>query len=86
MKVLDFWGLHCAPCEKIGAYLTELQTEFPDISIEKIAVHENMNLAMEYFVKSVPTLVLIKEQEVVYKGNVGGMSKNELKDLIIEHA
>lgn len=86
MKVLDFWGLHCAPCEKIGAYLSELELEFPDVLIEKIAVHENMDLAMEYFVKSVPTLVLLKDQEVVYKGNVGGMSKDQLKNLIIQHA
>lgn len=85
MKLLDFWGIKCAPCEKISTYLTELESEFPDLSIEKIAVHENMDLAMEYFVLSVPTIVLLKNQEVVYKGYVGNMSRDHLKNLIKEH-
>lgn len=86
MKVLDFWGLHCAPCVKISEYLSEIEIELPNLIIEKIAVHENMDLAMEYFVKSVPTLVIVKNQEIVYRGYVGGMSKDQLKNLIIQHA
>ena len=86
LKIIDFWGLHCSPCEKIGTFLDELKEQYSHIEIQKIAVHENFELAMKYLVKSVPTLVILKEDDVLYKGNVGGLSKLQLMELIEEYA
>ena len=86
MKALEFWGLHCAPCEKISQFIDEIVAVNPSFEIEKVAVHENLDLAMKFMVKSVPTLVIIDGESILYKGNVGGLSKIQLIDLIEKYA
>jgi thioredoxin 1 len=85
MKIIEFWGLKCPPCEKIGAYIEELSKENQNLNIEKIAVHEQPDLVFKYKVMTVPTIVILKNDEIIYKGYVGGLSKIQLNELISKY-
>ena len=79
LKVVDFFATWCGPCKMLAPVLEELSEEMGDsVEIVKIDVDENMDLAMEYQVSTVPTVVFMKDgQEVARK--VGFSPKVALK-------
>ena len=82
LKVVDFYAEWCGPCKMLGPVLEELNAEMNDsVEFVKINIDENMELAMEYSVTTVPTLVFMKDgQELSRK--VGFVPKNSLQDEI----
>jgi len=80
--VVDFFATWCGPCKMIAPILDQLAAEFDGTaSIVKLDVDQAKELAIEYGVKSVPTLVFFKDGEVVDKV-VGAQPKSELKSKI----
>ena len=74
--VLDFWATWCAPCRMISPIIEELAQQFEgQVVIGKVDVEENEDLAVEYGVRNVPTILFIKNGEVVDK-QVGAASKS----------
>ena len=59
--LIDFWAPWCGPCRMVGPIVEEIATEREDIVVGKINVDEEMELAMEFGVSSIPTLVVMKE-------------------------
>ena len=82
LKVVDFFATWCGPCKMLTPILEELSEEMQDsVEFIKIDIDESMELAMEYQVTSVPTLVFIKDgQEVARK--IGFSPKAALKEEI----
>ena len=79
-KVLvDFFATWCPPCKAISPILEEFSNENNDIKVLKVNVDENQELAIEYGVTLVPTLIFIENGEVK-KRNSGIMEKNELEN------
>ena len=59
--LLDFWAEWCGPCKMIGPLLVELSEEYAKkVKIVKLNVDENNNTAIQYAVRSIPTLILFK--------------------------
>jgi thioredoxin 1 len=84
LEVLDFYGVWCNPCKVITPIINQLIDEYDndnDIHIEKIDVDENKDMVQKYAIKSVPTILFIKNGEVVDRIN-GATSKKILKDKI----
>lgn len=80
--LLDFWATWCGPCQMLGPIIDELAEEVKDIAlVAKVNVDEEKELAKKYHVMSIPTVVLIKEGQVVDR-SVGVKSKEELKAMI----
>jgi thioredoxin len=76
--VVDFWAEWCGPCKAIAPILTELSTELADqVTIAKVNVDDNPDLAMRFNVMSIPTLLVFNGGEV-HKRLVGAKGKSHL--------
>ena len=78
--LVDFWAEWCGPCKMIAPVLDELATEWTGkIKIAKVNVDENRDLATQFGIRSIPSLLILKDGQV--KGQmVGALSKLQLKD------
>ncbi len=77
--LVDFWAEWCGPCRMIGPIIEELHEEYGDKAIiGKVNVDHNPEISMKYGVRSIPTLLVIKDGEVVDK-HVGVASKSDLQ-------
>lgn len=75
--LLDFWAPWCMPCRMVGPILEEIAEERSDIKVGKINVDEQPELAGEFQVMSIPTLVVIKNGKIVNQ-SVGAMQKEAI--------
>ncbi|MBR2714749.1 MAG: thioredoxin [Ruminococcus sp.] len=65
--LLDFYADWCGPCRMVGPIIEEIAEENPDILVGKINVDEEQELAAAFSVMSIPTLVVLRNGEVVNK-------------------
>lgn len=75
--LLDFWAPWCMPCRMVGPILEEIAEERSDIKVGKINVDEQPELAGQFQVMSIPTLLVIKEGKIVNQ-SVGAMQKEAI--------
>ena len=80
--LLDFWAEWCGPCKMIGPILSELSEEYADtVKIVKLNVDENNNTAIQYAVRTIPTLILFKDGQVQAQ-HIGAAAKGQLKQFL----
>lgn len=79
--LIDFWAPWCGPCQMILPIIEELAEEVTEVKIGKVNVDENPDLSKKYGVMSIPTLVFIKNGEVV-DTKVGALSKEGILEII----
>ncbi len=80
--VVDFWAEWCGPCKMIGPSLEEIATELGGkVKIAKLNIDENPELAAQYGVRSIPTLMIFKGGEVADM-KVGAAPKTALSHWI----
>ena len=78
-KVLvDFYATWCGPCKMLGPILEQVES---NIKVIKIDTDEFENLAREYGIMSIPTLILLEDSKEI-KRNIGFISKEELEDFL----
>lgn len=80
--VLDFSAAWCGPCQKVGPIIDELATQFEgQVNIGKCDVDENDELPSQYGVRNIPTILFIKNGEVVDK-QIGAATKDVLESKV----
>ncbi|MEN0050760.1 MAG: thioredoxin [Bacteroidota bacterium] len=78
VSVVDFWAEWCGPCRMVGPIIEEIAGEYEGKAlVGKVDVDNNPNVAMKYGIRSIPTILYIKNGEVVDK-QVGAASKPAL--------
>lgn len=75
--LIDFWAAWCGPCMMQGPVIDELANEYDNIKVAKINVDEEGELAMNFGVSSIPTLIYFKGGQIV-ETLVGLRSKEQL--------
>ncbi len=84
VAVVDFWAEWCGPCRLISPIIEELAQEYNGKAvIGKVNVDENPEVSMKYGIRSIPTILILKNGEVVKK-QVGTTTKKALADMIEE--
>ena len=78
--VIDFWATWCGPCRMIGPIISELAKEYDGkITVGKCDVEENEDLAADFGIRNIPTIIFMKDGEVVDKV-VGAVAKAVLDE------
>ena len=79
--LLDFWAPWCGPCRMVGPILEEIAQERADVKVGKVNVDEQPELASQFSVMSIPTLVVMKDSKVVNQ-TVGARPKGQILALL----
>lgn len=79
--LLDFFADWCGPCRMVSPVIDEIASERGDIAVGKINIESELDLAREYGVYSIPTLVVIRDGRVVNKA-VGARSKEQILSML----
>jgi len=79
ITIVDFWASWCGPCRTQLPILEEFAKNNKDVQIVKINVDQNAELASEYGVKSIPTIIYFKNGVIEHK-TVGIQQENQLEE------
>lgn len=79
--LLDFWASWCGPCRMVAPVVEEIACERPDVKVGKVNVDEQPELASQFGVMSIPTLVVMKNGKVVNQAT-GARPKREILGML----
>ncbi len=81
MVLVDFWASWCGPCRMFAPYYSKVSDEFPDAVFAKVDTEANPELASMFNIQSIPTLMIIREQVVIFS-QAGALPEAALRDLV----
>ena len=81
VRLKDFYADWCGPCKTQDPILEELEEEYPDVDFEKVDVEEEQDVANQYQVRSLPTLVVENDEGVVQRF-VGVTQREDIEEAL----
>ncbi|NWF38458.1 thioredoxin family protein [Mariprofundus sp. NF] len=83
ISILDFWAPWCAPCKAFGPTFEAVSENHPDVLFGKINTQEQEQLGAHFNIRSIPTLMIIREGLMLYS-EPGALAEKDLEALIAE--
>ncbi len=84
VTVVDFYADWCGPCKMLGPVLETLSQELTDVTFVKINVDDEMDLAQEYGIMSIPAVFLFKDGEAVAQ-SIGLKPLDQMRNFIVNN-
>lgn len=81
--IVDFWAPWCGPCRSFAPVYEELSEQHPDIVFAKVNTEVEQELAGHFQIRSIPTLMLFREQVILYS-EAGALPKQAMQQLITD--
>lgn len=81
--LVDFWAAWCGPCRMVSPIVDEIAEEREDITVGKVNVDEQTELAIQFGVMSIPTLLVFRGGQVAQK-SIGALPKAQILALLDE--
>lgn len=81
--LVDFWATWCGPCRMVGPLVEEIAAEHPEIKVGKINVDEQPELAAQFQIMSMPTLMVVNNGRITQRV-VGARPKSQILALVQE--
>jgi len=75
--LVDFWASWCGPCRMVGPIIDEIAAEHPEYKVVKINIDEEPELASRYQIFTIPTLMVMKNGQIVQQ-SAGARPKNQI--------
>ena len=79
--LIDFWAEWCGPCRTFGPVFEKVSDEFPGVVFAKVNTEEEQTLAGSFGISSIPTLMAIRENVVLY-AQAGALPEQALRELV----
>ena len=79
--VIDFWATWCGPCKMMAPVVEEVAKDYPDVKVCKVTVDEEPELSNAFKIVSIPTIVVIKNGEII-DSVVGYRPKEDIEKII----
>ena len=81
--IVDFWAPWCGPCKGFAPVYEELSEKYPDIVFAKVNTEEQQQLAGSFNIKSIPTLMIFRDQIVLFS-EAGALQGSQLEEVIAQ--
>ena len=81
MVIIDFWAEWCGPCKSFGPISEKASEKFPDITFAKVNTEEQQALAGHFQIRSIPTVMVMKEKVIVFQ-QAGMLPEEALADVL----
>ena len=79
--IIDFWAPWCGPCRSFGPVFEQVAGEHPDVTFAKINTEEEQELAGALGIRSIPTLMVFREQVMLFN-QAGALQASQLQELV----
>jgi len=79
--IIDFWAPWCGPCQSFGPVYEEISEKYDDIVFAKVNTQEEQEIAAQFNIRSIPTLMIFREQIILYS-EAGALPGSAFEELI----
>ncbi len=79
--IIDFWAPWCGPCQSFAPVYEEMSEQYENVVFAKVNTEEHQDLAAQFQIRSIPTLMVFREQIILYQ-EAGALPKPSLEQLV----